>query len=404
MTSHPQNRANQVEKVCLSVSHICPLLSHSTPLHTHHAVPASSLSTVPKYRGVTYKKSTSLWKAGIKVQGSKHELGYYDTQEAAGRAYDMAYICAKGLKPKYLNFPSTDYSPHLDGLATLTVEDLSKQLRTTAAQRDQKTSKYQGIRWVRGRKGKWEASIKVASRQMYLGLYDTEQQAARAYDQAVMVRWSRGVGPSMAPSTATFPDLNFPPEEYEALLSIPEGSGSAGEGGGGRRGEEGGGGVGQRDGREEEDQEEEEEEGDDDAPSSTGPMKMLGKRYIEAVLHACRNYKCTTTTLMSALDVSGIDGTVAVAAVGGATAVGAMTTATTTTAAAVSESTLLECSPIAGGDNVAVATANTGVITSKATSPGTVHTTPKLTAAAQAAVASIMMPPPPPRIIKATQQ
>jgi len=61
--------------------------------------------------------------------------------------------------------------------------------------RGKKTSPYKGVKKKEGRH-KWEAYIQHD----YLGYYDTEEEAARAYDAAAFQRWGE------------YAKLNFPPE------------------------------------------------------------------------------------------------------------------------------------------------------------------------------------------------
>lgn len=238
--------------------------------------------TSSQYVGVAVKRSSGLYRAAIKVKGFTHDLGYYKEEESAARAYDMACICVRGLADAKINFPVTDYSTHAEMLSSMVIDDLAKQLRTQAGAtgtRQKKTTQYQGTR-AKQYGGKWEAIIPVAGRSIYLGVYDTDKQAAQAYDQAVILRWAQGVGAtSHADSRTMHPSLNFPLEIYQHLLVV---------------GLESHGGI--------------KPQKETRITSSNPPIEhpvdtpaLLGKRYAEAVLQACRQFRTTSETLKNAL-------------------------------------------------------------------------------------------------------
>ena len=57
-----------------------------------------------RYRGVTWEKSISKWKAQIRAKGTPRVIGYYDDETAAAREYDKAARKFHG-EFAVLNFP-----------------------------------------------------------------------------------------------------------------------------------------------------------------------------------------------------------------------------------------------------------------------------------------------------------
>lgn len=85
--------------------------------------------------------------------------------------------------------------------ATWTQNIANRPKEMTRAGR-QVTSRYKGVCWDK-EKGKWHARIKDG-RHVFLGRYDSEAEAARAYDAAAFAAWGE------------FAVLNFPAESEAA--------------------------------------------------------------------------------------------------------------------------------------------------------------------------------------------
>lgn len=133
------------------------------------------------YRGVTHHCRTGRWEAHIWEDGRQVYLGGFDSEEQAALAYDVAAVKCRGDEAT-TNFDMDDYRQELAALDRVEKEELVLSLRRQSKGFAKGSSKFRGV--TRHQKGRWEARIGqlVGRKYRYLGLYDTEEEAAVAYD------------------------------------------------------------------------------------------------------------------------------------------------------------------------------------------------------------------------------
>lgn len=158
--------------------------------------PGSAGGNKSRYRGVSYDRKKAKWRVQIKVAAlgkSGVSVGYFDTEEAAARAYDRAAIGLLGRDNPNLqtNFELVDYAeepiPRLTGKTREEVKTTLKSERIKQAPRRrftsrQRTSRFMGV-GSSNRKNQWQARILVHGKVTHLGYYETEEDAARVYDR-----------------------------------------------------------------------------------------------------------------------------------------------------------------------------------------------------------------------------
>ncbi|KAL9426444.1 hypothetical protein AB3S75_033262 [Citrus x aurantiifolia] len=157
--------------------------SHSRQMKKTRRGPRSKSS---QYRGVTFYRRTGRWESHIWDCGKQVYLGGFDTALAAARAYDRAAIKFRGVDAD-INFHVDDYQDDIRIMSNFTKDEFVYSLRrqnTAAASRG--TSKYRGV--TLHKCGRWEARMGqyLGRKYVYLGLYNSEEEAARAYDRAVL--------------------------------------------------------------------------------------------------------------------------------------------------------------------------------------------------------------------------
>lgn len=144
------------------------------------------------FKGVYWNKEESKWAAQMRVDGRRTHLGLYEDEVAAARAYDKEALFRNG-EFAYTNFGREEY-------------DLSQY---TGFKRREPSSLFHGVYWLSGRQ-LWNASIRIDGKNVSLGGFESENQAARKVDSATRYFLSEGA------------QLNFPldtpdPFDYEAF-------------------------------------------------------------------------------------------------------------------------------------------------------------------------------------------
>ena len=151
--------------------------------------------TRSRYVGVSWDRQKLKWRVQFTVKGKRQFLGYFVSEECAGRAYDAAVVEQNLQRP--VNFPAGE----------VMVERATKRRKNVRDIPNKGKSTFFGVSWDKNNK-MWKVQTTVKSKKMNLGYYDVEADAAHAYDAAVI-------------KNGLDRDLNFQ-EAAEAAGYVPE--------------------------------------------------------------------------------------------------------------------------------------------------------------------------------------
>ena len=87
-------------------------LRPATPAENARYARYPKINTTSKYRGVWYNIQTRKWRATIRLNNKRKQIGYYHDEEAVARAYDDAVKRYSG-QFAILNFPN-DATEHTE--------------------------------------------------------------------------------------------------------------------------------------------------------------------------------------------------------------------------------------------------------------------------------------------------
>ncbi|KAF5779180.1 putative transcription factor AP2-EREBP family [Helianthus annuus] len=148
------------------------------------------------YRGVTRHRWTGryeahLWDNSCRREGQARKgrqvyLGGYDKEDKAARSYDLAALKYWG-PTATTNFPVASYATELEEMKNSTKQEFIASLRRKSSGFSRGASIYRGVT-RHHQQGRWQARIgRVAgNKDLYLGTFATEEEAAEAYDIAAI--------------------------------------------------------------------------------------------------------------------------------------------------------------------------------------------------------------------------
>ena len=160
-----------------------------------------------KYVGISFHKKgvTKKWEVNISHLKKNYSLGLYSEEEEAALVYDEKAVELYGENARR-NFPHLTREELTEKVAKIKEKNTSTpasiaKIFQGKISRKLKTSKYVGVCFLKDKiNNKWQASISYLNQGYSLGYYETEEEAARAYDAKAFELYGEG-------AKRNFPDL-----------------------------------------------------------------------------------------------------------------------------------------------------------------------------------------------------
>ncbi|XP_038988594.1 ethylene-responsive transcription factor WRI1-like [Phoenix dactylifera] len=180
----------------------CTPPSNHAPLSSPNVIPVnkpkSKSKSKPKHKKVhvirhrwTGRFEAHLWDKNWQhpvqnKRGRQVYLGAYDAEADAARAHDRAALKFCGPEA-ILNFPVETYREESEEMQAMSKEELVASLRRRSDGFARGVSKYRGVA-RHHHNGRWEArlGLVLGYKYLYLGTYETQEEAAQAYDLAAL--------------------------------------------------------------------------------------------------------------------------------------------------------------------------------------------------------------------------
>lgn len=128
-----------------------------------------------RFKNVSWINRKQKYLVQFNALGKTHSVGYFDDEEEAARARD-ARIRELGLAAwNSMNFPEPGERAATTGQVRREPGETKKRFGT---------SRYRGV-WFHKAEGRWESAFHVGKKRVRVGFFDTEEEAAIAYDRRV---------------------------------------------------------------------------------------------------------------------------------------------------------------------------------------------------------------------------